>query len=147
MAYSPLRALRGGMATRALAKFGDKAVVSVLNLVVNPKLDPDVRSSALFTIQELLEMQRPVTEVSQAKIKAALVAVLKDSEHLVRYSTIRAIEYLKDREEFVPALKDLAEHDPGENVGAEHHTLRPTAEKLLQKIANYEPPPRRSRQP
>jgi hypothetical protein len=40
----------------------------------------------------------------------------------------------------VPALKEVAEHDPGENVGTEHHTLRPLANQMLQKIANHEPP-------
>jgi hypothetical protein len=84
-------------------------------------------------------MQSPISDASHAHIKRALAASLKDPEYLVRYSAIRAIEYLKDREDFVPALREVAERDPGENVGTEHHALRPLAEQMLQKIANHEP--------
>ena len=130
---------RGGIVTEALARFGDKAVSPLLNLLNTPNEGPLPRSSALFTIQELLEMQSPISDASHAHIKRALAASLKDPEYLVRYSAIRAIEYLKDREDFVPALREVAERDPGENVGTEHHALRPLAEQMLQKIANHEP--------
>ena len=87
-------------------------------------------------------MQIPISETSQTEIKSVLRIALKDPDYLVRYGAIRAIEYLKDRDDFVPALNELAEHDPGEDIGKEHHSLRPIAEQLLQKIANHELPPR-----
>jgi len=132
----------GGMAIRAIVRFGDKAVGPLLDLYNTPSKELVDKSSALFTMQEMLEMQIPISEASETKIKNALRTALKDPDYLVRYSAIRAIEYLKDREDFVPALKELAEHDPGENVGKEHHSLRPATEQLLQKIANHELPPR-----
>lgn len=138
---------RGGMATRAIARFGDKAVGPLLDLYGTPSEDSLDRSSALFTIQEVLEMQIPISDASQSQIRNALRNAIKDPDYRVRYVAICAIEYLKDREDFVPALKDLAEHDPGENVGKEHHSLRPVTEQLLQKIANHEPPRRRAQYP
>jgi len=130
----------GGMATRALARFGDKAVEPVLQLSGTHSAGPLARSDALLAIKEMLQMEVPLSEASHARIKRTLGIALKDPEYLVRYSAICAIEYLKDRADFVPALKDVAEHDPGESVGTEHHSLRPAAEKLLQKIGNTEKP-------
>jgi hypothetical protein len=61
-----------------------------------------------------------------------------------------AIEYLDDREEFVPLLKDVAEHDPVKLAGqrpddggdnGEFYPGRFHARQLLRKIANHEYPP------
>ena len=132
----------GGMASRAIAGYGDKAVRPLLELCSTRSEDTLDRASALLTILRMLQMQIPISETSQTEIKSVLRIALKDPDYLVRYGAIRAIEYLKDRDDFVPALNELAEHDPGEDIGKEHHSLRPIAEQLLQKIANHELPPR-----
>jgi hypothetical protein len=132
----------GGMATRGLARFGDKAIDPVLNLLQAPANPHSrVRSSAVFTIRDLLMLHIPITLTSHTRIKQALESALNDPEFGVRYSAICAIEYLEDREDLLPALKDMAEHDHGENPGTPYeHTLRPTAEQLVQKIANHQKP-------
>jgi hypothetical protein len=137
----------GGMATRALARFGDKAFSSVLNELSSP--DPEVRSSVLFTIRDLLEMHISIAPASQARIRGVLRSSLADRESVVRSGAISAIEYLDDREQFVPALEKLAASDPDTlpgkpfdgGDGGQFYPLRQKARRLLRKIANHEPPP------
>lgn len=132
----------GGIAMRGVARFGDKAIDPLLSLL-NTGPDPKslTRSSALFAIRDMLWMRVPITDASHARIKRALESALKDPEFGVRWAAISAIEYMNDRQDFVPALKDIAAHDPGEITPAEHYTLRRPAEQLLRKIASGQPPP------
>jgi HEAT repeat protein len=136
----------GGMATRALARFGDKAFNPLLDQLRNP--DPQVRSSVLFTIRDLLEMHISIAPASQARIREVLRSSLADPEFAIRGSAVSAIEYLDDREQFVPALEKLAESDPVKlpgkpddgGDGGKFYPLRQDARRLLRKIANHEPP-------
>jgi hypothetical protein len=136
----------GGMATRALARFGDKALGQVLEQLRSP--DDEVRSSALFTVRDLLEMHIAIAPASRARIRDAIRSSLGDPEFLVRGSAIAVIEYLDDREEFVPVLEKLAQSDPVKlpgkpddgGDGGQFYPLRQDARKLLRKIANHEPP-------
>jgi len=86
-------------------------------------------------------MRVPIAERSHARIKTTLGSALKDPEFGVRYSALCAIEYLDEREDLVPALKEIAAHDVGLKTSANEYTLKPTAENLLRKIANHERPP------
>jgi hypothetical protein len=60
-----------------------------------------------------------------------------------------AIEYLKDREQFAPILKDIAEHDPdkipsqpnSDGTVGDFYFVRASAARLLQQIASQEQPP------
>lgn len=136
----------GGMATRALARFGDKAFNPLLDELNSP--DRLVRSSVLFTIRDLLEMHISIAPASQARLRNALRSSLGDPEFVVRESAIAAIEYLNDREQFVPALEKLAQSDPVKlpgkpddgGDGGQSYPLRQDARRLLRKIANHEPP-------
>ena len=102
----------------------------------------------MFTIRDLLEMQISLTPASQARIRRVLRSSLDDPEFLVRGSAITAIEYLNDREQFVPALEKVAQSDPVKLPGqpddggdaGEFYPLRQQARKLLHKIAIHEPP-------
>jgi hypothetical protein len=137
----------GGMATRALAKFGDKALDQVLSQLRSP--DDEVRSSVLFTIRDLLEMRIAIAPAWHGRITDAIRSSLDDPAFLVRGSAIAAIEYLDNREEFVPALQKLAQTDPVKlpgkpddgGDGGQFYPLRQDARKLLRKIANREAPP------
>jgi hypothetical protein len=136
----------GGIATRALARFGEKALSQMVGQISSP--DPDVRSSVLFTIRDLLEMQISLTAGSQARIKDVLRSSLDDPEFSVRGGAMAAIEYLEDREQFVPALEKVAQSDPVRlpgkpddgGDGGQFFPLRQQARKLLRKIANHEAP-------
>jgi len=136
----------GGMASRALAKFGDKALDSVFIELQNP--DRFVRSSVLFTMRDLLEMRISIAPASQARVRSVLHSSLEDPEFIVRGSAVAAIEYIDNREEFVPALEKLAQTDPVKlpgtpddgGDGGQFYPLRQDARKLLRKIASHEPP-------
>jgi HEAT repeat protein len=136
----------GGMATRALARFGDKALDQVLGQLNSS--DRFVRSSALDTISDLLERHIAVSPTSQSRISDALRSSLNDPQFIVRRSAIGAIEYLDTREEFVPALVKLAQSDPIKfpgkpndgGDGGQFYPVRQDARRLLRKIANHEPP-------
>jgi hypothetical protein len=59
------------------------------------------------------------------------------------------IEYLEDREEFVPALKEIEKHDPYKLPGqpmedgtiGDRYSVRLIAGLVLQRILNHEPLP------
>lgn len=136
----------GGMATRALARFGDKSVGPLLDRLHDP--DNMIRSSVLFTIRDLLEMHISIEPASQTRIRKALRSSLDDADYSVRRSAMSAIEYLDNREEFVPALEKLAERDPVKlsgkpddgGDGGQFYPVRQDARRLLRKIANHESP-------
>ncbi len=136
----------GGMATRALARFGDKSVGPLLDRLHDP--DNMIRSSVLFTIRDLLEMHISIAPASQLRIRKALRTSLDDADYSVRRSAISAIEYLDNREEFVPTLEKLAQSDPVKlsgtpddgGDGGQFYPVRQDARRLLHKIAVHVPP-------
>jgi len=133
----------GGMATRGLARFGEQALTPVLNRLSDP--DPLVRASVLWTVRHMLRMGTASDLSCHARIEAALRSSLRDPDFVVRSAAISAVEYLDDRQEFVPTLRELAEHDPERipgksDDGGEHYPVRLEAKRLLEKIANHESP-------
>jgi len=137
----------GGMATRAVARFGERALDPTLAQVKNP--DPDLAEGALWVIREMLKMRTVSDPDSHLRIKNTLKSALGSPDHDVRETAIFAIEYLDDREEFVPMLQDIAEHDPYKspyNLGSRgngedgQYVVRRGARLLLRKIANHEQP-------
>jgi len=139
-------ALTGGMATRGVARFGKKALDPTLGQI--NRGGPKLASGAVYVVQKMLEMHTINDPDSHLRIKNALRSSLASPDSDVREAAVYAVEYLDDREEFVPMLKDLAEHDPGKVSGqpkwdgtiGDIYPVRELATKLLRKIANHEPP-------
>jgi HEAT repeat protein len=136
----------GGIAIRAVARFGKKALDPTLAGVTGQ--DAHLAEDALFVIRDMLEFGLVSDPDSRRRIKDALRAALASHEELVRELAISAIEYLGDRAEFVPELRDVAQRDPyrldghsddGQDNG-QIYPVRRTARLLLQQIANHEPP-------
>jgi hypothetical protein len=137
----------GGMATRGVARFGKKALGVVLEQVASEDARP--ADDALFVIIEVLRMHTVSDPDSLLKIKNSLRSALASPEHRVRENAISAIEYLGDRQEFVPILQDIAAHDSykspnnpenGGNSAESAYRVRKRAQSLLRKIANHEAP-------
>lgn len=137
----------GGMATRAVAGFGKKALDATLKQVNSG--DSDKATGALFVVREMLKMRTINDPDSHLRIKTALRSALASPEYRVRENAMWPIEYLDDREEFVPMLQVLAERDPyksphaiatGDNGGGNQYPVRQHAQLLLRKIANHEQP-------
>jgi hypothetical protein len=136
----------GGMANRGLARLGDKALDAVLTKIQDP--DPIVRTAVLFTIRNMLRMRSLKDANSRTRIRDALHSSLEDPEFGVRDGAISAVEYLEQREEFVPVLQKLAEDDPvtlpgtpdDGHDGGKFYPVRQHATELLRKITNHEVP-------
>jgi len=134
----------GGMATRGIARFGDKAVAQVLDQVRDP--DPQLAVGAVHVLREMLKMHTVSDPDLHRQIKAGLHFALSRPEFQVRLSAIGAIEYLDDRDEFVPVLTNLAENDPFKLVqpqgrsSADIFVVRRDAARLLVKIEAHEVP-------
>lgn len=135
----------GGLATRGVARFGDKALGPVVEQVESR--DSQLVSGAVDVLREMLKMHTLTDPESHLRVKNALRAALARPEFDVRLSAIDAIEYLDDRDEFVPILQDLAEHDPfklaepsDKGSTVEVFVVRGDAARLLGKIANHETP-------
>ncbi len=136
----------GGMATRAVARFGKKALAPTLAQMKSE--DPDSASGALSVIRDMLEFRLVGDLESHLQIKNALRLVLASPEYRVREDAMWTIEYLDDKQEFVPILKDIAERDPykslynlgGGGSGEDQYPVRRAARLLLGKIANHEQP-------
>jgi hypothetical protein len=134
----------GGMATRSIAGFGDKALDAVLKKLQDP--EPLVRTSVLFTIRYMLKMKSVADPGSQVRIRNAIRSSLEDADFGVRDAAISAIEYVEDREQFVPALEKLAQTDPVKlpgtpddgGDGGQFYPVRQDARRLLRKIAHHE---------
>ena len=131
----------GGMATGGLLKYGQKALDPVLEKLDDP--NPMVRSDAIDTAVVILLMKNDAA--SHARILALVKPALKDGEFLIRSSALFAIERLSDREQFVPALEELAQNDPFKlpgkaDDGGELYPIRLQAKRLLDEIAKHEPP-------
>jgi hypothetical protein len=137
----------GGVATRGVARFGKTAVDAVVAQIQGQ--DPVLAGGALFVIRDMLEFHEASDPASQAKIKGILRNSLERPEITIRESALYALEYLDDREEFVPKLRDLADNDPKKLVGqksddgqdnGEVYPVRRMARSLLAKIASHERP-------
>jgi hypothetical protein len=138
----------GGMATRGVARFGKRALDPTLIQVKSE--NADLAEGAVWVIRDMLEYRLVTDPESLRRITGALRSALRSSEFGMRLSAMGAIEYLDDREEFVPLLKDVAEHDPVKLAGqrpddggdnGEFYPGRFHARQLLRKIANHEYPP------
>ena len=138
----------GGMAERGVARFGRRALDPTLVQVKSA--NADLAEGALWVIRDMLEFGLVSDQESHLRIKDALRSALRSSEFGVRVSAMGAIEYLDDREELVPMLKEVAEHDPVKIAGqrpddggdhGEFYPARFDARRLLRKIANHEQPP------
>jgi hypothetical protein len=97
----------------------------------------------------MLEYRTVRDNGSLARIKNALQSALVRPNMFVRESTIYAIEYLPDREEFVPTLTEIAKNDPFKRKGqvandgqdnGEVYPVRRMARILLARIADHEAP-------
>jgi hypothetical protein len=137
----------GGIATRGIARFGKRALDPTLVQVESA--NADLAEGALWVIRDMLEFRLVGDPESHLRIKDALRAALRSSEFGVRVSAMGAIEYLDDREEFVPLLKEVAQNDPVKLAGqrpddggdnGEFYPARFDARRLLRKIANHEQP-------
>jgi hypothetical protein len=136
----------GGMAIRGVARFGEKALGPTLEQVKSG--DPDLAEGAVFVVQKFLERRTISDRDSQLRIKDALRSALVSPGFNVREAAIYAVEYLDDRDEFVPMLKEVAEHDPFKLSGKPDdggdngvfYPVRQNARRLLRKIADHTPP-------
>ena len=118
-------------------------------ILVVESANADLAEGALWVIRDMLEFRLVGDPESHLRIKDALRAALRSSEFGVRVSAMGAIEYLDDREEFVPLLKEVAQNDPVKLAGqrpddggdnGEFYPARFDARRLLRKIANHEQP-------
>ncbi len=137
----------GGMATQGVARFGRIALAATLEHAKS--LDRGRASGALFVIRDMLRLHTANDPDSLLRIKIALRAALASPAWNVRSSAIYAVESLDDRDEFVPILKELAEHDPFKLPGqpredgsiGDHYFVRHSAKMVLESIAKKERPP------
>jgi len=121
----------GQMAVEGILKYGQNALDPVLAQFHNPR--PEVRSSAVSVGITILRMKND--EASRARIIAIIRAAISDPEYLVRSRALRAIEGLDDQNQFLPALREIAEHDPFMVPGESVYPLRVSARDLLHKLA------------
>jgi hypothetical protein len=137
----------GRIATRGVAHFGKAALDPVLQQVDSP--DEQLAEGAFFVIVDMLEYHMVRDPDSLTRIKNALHSALARPDESARECAMSAIEYLDDRAEFVPTLRDLARSDPhkvdgqvaedGQDGGVVY-PVRRMARALLTKIANHEAP-------
>lgn len=136
----------GGMAIRGVARFGRAALDPTLEQVKSK--DADLAEGALYVVQKLLEWHAINDPDAHVRIKNALRESLASPSPGVRVTAVYAIEYLDDREEFVPKLEEIAEHDPFKLRGqprsngtvGDFYEVREQASRLLRKIADHTPP-------
>ncbi len=121
----------GMMAMRGIMKYGQKALDSVLAQFDSPRQED--RSSAITVGIAILRMKND--EASRARVISIIRATITDPEFLVRSSALDAIEGLDDLKQFLPALREMAEHDPFIVPGESVYPLRVSAQELLDKIA------------
>ena len=136
----------GGMAIRGAARFGARALDPTLKEVLSGSSQR--AHCAIYVLQKLLEVHTFKDRASLERIRDALGTSLHSPDHWVRQAAVWAVLFLDDREEFVPILKDIAEHDPYKRRGqAENGTasdgypVRKLAASVLHDIAEHTPPP------
>jgi hypothetical protein len=134
----------GGMATVGVARYGKKALDQVLQQAAGQ--DPHLASGALWVIRDMVEFRLVNDPDSLLRMTSALRSALTRPDFELRDSALWIIGYLPDRDEFVPALNEIAEHDPitlpgkpdDGGDGRKFYPLRQNARKLLRMIANHE---------
>ncbi|HTW24637.1 MAG TPA: hypothetical protein VMD78_13615 [Candidatus Baltobacteraceae bacterium] len=128
----------GGIATRGLLKYGDKALGPVLDQLTST--DPLVRGSALDIGVAILKTKKD--SASSSRIRALVESSLKDSDSSVRMRAVMVIDCLDERQDFAPALQQLSKSDPDrfperENDGADgdsYYPVRVQARRVLRDI-------------
>ena len=140
-------ATTGEMATRGVAHFGKAVLGPVIEQAAGT--NPRLAEGALFVIRDMLEYQIVSDSDSLARIKNTLRVALVRPDNNVRIVAVYVIEYLRDREEFVPTLENIAKIDPYKMAGqvakdgqdnGEVYPVRRATRSLLAKIANHQPP-------
>ena len=131
------------MATRAIARFGKRALDPALEQVNSQ--DSNLASGAAFVILEMLRMRTVTDPDSRLGMENAIKRALASPNFGVRDSALCAIEYFDNREDFVPMLNDIAEHDPfrrsdGGGENGDVYPVRHHARSILRKIAEHKPP-------
>ena len=137
----------GGIATRAVARFGTKALEPALAQVKSQ--NSALASGALSVIMQMLKLHTISDSDSHLRIKDALKSALVSPDYRTRANAMYPVEYLDDREEFVPILQDIAAHDSykspyyvtkeGKTVGGDY-SVRRHAQLLLHRIESHEQP-------
>jgi hypothetical protein len=137
----------GGMATRAVARFGKRALDPTLTQLKSQ--NSDLASGASFVVMQILKLHTTSDSDSHLRIKDALKSALVSPDYRTRANAMYPVEYLDDREEFVAILQDIAAHDSykspyyvtneGKTVGGDY-LVRRHAQLLLHKIESHEEP-------
>lgn len=126
----------GDMATRTLAGFGEIALPPVLSKLNDP--DPLVRGAALFTLLEMVEMDKVKETTSITKIKKAFLKALNDPDGSVRGSAVFGLEKVGVKNA-IPLLTQIAKHDPDvlkgqKDGGGDFYPVREAAEAEIARI-------------
>lgn len=98
----------GDAVTKALLKFGDKALGPVTEQLKSQNYS--MRMSALDVSISLLQTQ--TDPASRTRIREAIESLLTDHVPVVRRHTVQKITCLPDRQDYVPALEQIAKTDP-----------------------------------
>jgi len=137
----------GGMASRSVAGFGKTGLDVVLVQITAH--DPALAGGAVFVLRDMLEFRTVNDAASLNRIKNGLRLALARPELAVREPAIFAIEFLADREDFVPLLRLISDNDPikidgltpnDSEDGGQFYPVRRDARILLNKIATHEAP-------
>jgi hypothetical protein len=94
------------MASRGVEHFGRTAVNPIVNQIKGS--NAHLSAGAVFVLRDMLAFRTVTDAASHSQIKSALVYALKRLVEEIREAAIGAIEYLDDREEFVPELTAIA---------------------------------------
>jgi len=111
-------------------KYGQRALGPALVRLSNR--NPMVRARALRTVIAILRLRNDAA--SRAQTEGLIQAALEDAEFAVRASALDAIEELKERVQFLPALREMADRDPATVPGEANFPLRVRARKLRDTI-------------
>jgi hypothetical protein len=129
-------AATGGVATKAVAQFGDRALEATLAQVSGK--NSDLACGALDVVREMLHM-KTTTSASWGRISNALRDALSSADYRVRVHAINVTEYSPNPVEFVPMLKKIADHDPYRSAYGQsedgRYVVRHMAKLMLQKIS------------
>jgi hypothetical protein len=132
----------GGMASERLLAYGDKALQPVLAQLDNPDIMMRTTAVELSTMM----LQRKGDPASNTRAKNILRAALTDRSSTVRSAAISQIKCLVGREEFLPALEQIAKSDPTKlsgkaldgGDGDEFYPVRYDARRAIRAIQSRE---------
>lgn len=128
-------------AARALLRFGDKAIGSILDQLNSRSAY--LRASAL---EMAITMEGKNETVSSARIREMLRSALSDPSSMIRSHAVNEIACRDDRKDFVPILDKLAKTDPEHFKGRafdgmdgdQFYPVRFDARRALREIHNNE---------